>query len=111
MCLFGGVCERPGAISEFGLPELLLPTLQLVLKKRSPKEKGSLPKTSNTLKLGSFFPRLGLHRHTQDRAIRTYMERAEENYLMLPFTAQYLPTVENPGRNKAQTGFIMTQEE
>lgn len=64
MCLFGVVCERPGAISEFGLPELLLSTPQLVLKKQSAKEKGCLPKTSNTLKLCSFFPRLDLCRHS-----------------------------------------------
>lgn len=39
------------------------------------------------------------------------MERAEENYLRLPFTAQCLPAVENPSRDKVQMGFIMTQEE
>lgn len=39
------------------------------------------------------------------------MERAEENYLSLPFTARCLPAVENPSQDKAQAGFIMTQEE
>lgn len=86
------------------------PHLNLCWKSRVQRKKDVCPRPQTPLSCAH--SSLGwTYADTQDRPIRTYMERAEENYLRLPFRAWCLPAMENPSRDKAQTGFIMSQEE
>lgn len=80
------------------------PHLNLCWKSRVQRKKDVCPRPQTPLSCAH--SSLGwTYADTQDRPIRTDMERAEENYLRLPFRAWCLPAVEKSQQRQGTDGF------